>query len=90
MQSVCIRGAGHLFYDIIFGRLTTVDREITARCIQIMNRADPELLSYMQYYIDQCDANRGETYRLAKQFGQQLIDNCREVVSQPPLYKDGT
>lgn len=79
-----------MFYDIIFGRLTTVDREITARCIQIMNRADPELVTYMQYYIDQCDPSRGETYKLAKQFGQQLIDNCREVVSQPPLYKDGT
>ena len=78
-----------MFYDIIFGRLTTVDREITARCIQIMNRADPELVTYMQYYIDQCDPNRGETYKLAKQFGQQLINNCREVVSQPPLYKDG-
>ncbi|KAI0342734.1 fatty acid synthase [Trametopsis cervina] len=79
-----------MFYDIIFGRLTTVDREITARCIQIMNRADPELVTYMQYYVDQCDENRGETYKLAKQFGQQLIDNCREVVSQPPLYKDVT
>ena len=79
-----------MFYDIIFGRLTTVDREITARCIAIMNRADPELVTYMQYYIDQCDPERGETYKLAKQFGQQLIDNCREVVSQPPLYKDGT
>ena len=78
-----------MFYDIIFGRLTTVDREITARCIQIMNRADPELVTYMQYYIDQCDASRGETYKLAKQFGQQLIDNCREVVGEPPLYKDG-
>ena len=78
-----------MFYDIIFGRLTTVDREITARCIAIMNRADPELVTYMQYYIDQCDPNRGETYKLAKQFGQQLIDNCREVVNQPPLYKDG-
>lgn len=78
-----------MFYDIIFGRLTTVDREITARCIQIMNRADPELVTYMQYYIDQCDPNRSETYKLAKQFGQQLIDNCREVVSEPPLYKDG-
>ena len=55
-----------------------------------MNRADPELVTYMQYYVDQCDASRGETYKLAKQFGQQLIDNCREVVSQPPLYKDGT
>ena len=78
-----------MFYDIIFGRLTTVDRQITARCIQIMNRADPELVTYMQYYIDKCDASRGETYKLAKQFGQQLIDNCREVVGQPPLYKDG-
>lgn len=79
-----------MFYDIIFGRLTTVDREITARCIAIMNRADPELVTYMQYHIDQVDPSRGETYRLAKQFGQQLIDNCREVVAQPPLYKDGT
>ncbi|KAI0957466.1 hypothetical protein AcW1_005848 [Taiwanofungus camphoratus] len=59
-----------MFYDIIFGRLTTVDREITARCIAIMNRADPELVTYMQYYIDQCDPTHGETYKLAKQFGQ--------------------
>lgn len=44
-----------MFYDIIFGRLTTVDREITARCIAIMNRADPELVTYMQCYIDRCD-----------------------------------
>ncbi|KDQ57051.1 hypothetical protein JAAARDRAFT_35647 [Jaapia argillacea MUCL 33604] len=79
-----------MFYDIIFGRLTTIDREITARCIAIMNRADPELVTYMQYYIDRCDASRGETYQLAKQFGQQLIDNCKEVIGEPPLYKDVT
>ncbi|KAI0033531.1 fatty acid synthase [Vararia minispora EC-137] len=78
-----------MFYDIIFGRLTTVDREITARCIAIMNRADPELITYMQYVIDQVDSAKGETYSLAKKFGQQLIDNCREVVGEPPLYKDG-
>lgn len=78
-----------MFYDIIFGRLTTVDREITARCIQIMNRADPTLLQYMQYNIDKVDPERGSTYKLAKQFGQQLIDNCRQVVGEAPLYKDG-
>ena len=50
-----------MFYDIIFGRLTTVDREITARCIAIMNRADPELITYMQYVIDQVDSSKGET-----------------------------
>ncbi|CUA68512.1 fatty acid synthase subunit beta, fungi type [Rhizoctonia solani] len=79
-----------MWYDIIFGRLTAVDREITSRCIAIMNRADPTLLRYMQYYIDNCHPEKGETYALAKQFGQQLIDNCREVIGQPPIYRDVT
>lgn len=78
-----------MYYDIIFGRLTTVDREITARCIHLLNRADPEMLAYMQYNIDQCDPRKGETYKLAKEFGQQLIDNTRQVLGQPPVYKDG-
>lgn len=79
-----------MFYDIIFGRLTTVDCEITARCIALLNRADPDMLQYMQYNIDQCDPSKGETYRLAKEFGQQLIDNTREVIGKPPVHKDGT
>ncbi|KAJ7769033.1 fatty acid synthase, partial [Mycena olivaceomarginata] len=79
-----------MYYDIIFGRLTTVDRDITARCIALMNRADPEVLAYMQYNIDHCDPNKGDNYKLAKQFGQQLIDNTREALGQPPVYKDVT
>jgi fatty acid synthase subunit alpha, fungi type len=78
-----------MYYDIIFGRLTTVDREITARCIALLNRADPDMLQFMQYNINQCDATKGETYRLAKEFGQKLIDNTREVIGKPPMYKDG-
>ncbi|KAG5638483.1 hypothetical protein H0H81_012415 [Sphagnurus paluster] len=79
-----------MYYDIIFGRLTTVDREITARCIALLNRADPEMLAYMQYNIDQCDPSKGDTYKLAKEFGQRLIDNTREVLGKPPVYKDVT
>ncbi|EUC67012.1 fatty acid synthase subunit alpha, partial [Rhizoctonia solani AG-3 Rhs1AP] len=56
----------------------------------IMNRADPSVLRYMQYYIDNCHPEKGETYALAKQFGQQLIDNCREAIGQGPLYHDVT
>jgi hypothetical protein len=78
-----------MWYDILHGRISTVDRDITARCIAIINRADESLLQYMQYYIDRCDPDRGETYKLGKEFGQQLIDNCREALGQPPLYKDG-
>jgi fatty acid synthase subunit alpha len=78
-----------MWYDIIVGRLKTVDCEITSRCIAIMNRADPALLQYMQYHVDTCLPEKGETYQLAKEFGQQLTDNCREAVKEPPKYKDG-
>ncbi|KAK4493918.1 hypothetical protein PRZ48_015104 [Zasmidium cellare] len=77
-----------MYYDIIFGRLTAVDREIVSRCILIMNRSNPTLLEFMQYHIDHCPTERGETYQLAKELGQQLIENCREVLGEAPVYKD--
>ncbi|KAF2422742.1 fatty acid synthase subunit alpha [Tothia fuscella] len=77
-----------MYYDIIFGRLKAVDREIVSRCIAIMNRSNPRLLDFMQYHIDHCPAERGETYELAKELGQQLIENCKEVLNESPVYKD--
>ncbi|KAJ5772023.1 hypothetical protein N7520_002552 [Penicillium odoratum] len=77
-----------MYYDIIFGRLKVVDREIVSRCIRIMNRSNPLLLDFMQYHIDNCPTERGETYQLAKELGQQLIENCREVLNVAPVYKD--
>lgn len=79
-----------MFFDIIFGRLKTVDRDITAKCLVIMNRANPALIEYMQYYLDNTDASKGEHYRLAKEFGQMLLANCREAVGTAPLYRDVT
>ena len=78
-----------MFYDSIFGHPMTVDREITTRCIALLNHVDPELLTYMQYHINQVDPSKGNTYQLVKQFGQQLIDNTHKVIGQPPVYKDG-
>ena len=78
-----------MFCDSIFGRPTTVDCEITTRCIALLNHVDPELLTYMQYHIDQVDLLKGNTYQLVKQFGQQLIGNTCKVIGQPPVYKDG-
>ena len=71
-----------MYYDIIFGRLTTVDLEITACCIALLNRA--------AYNIDHCDPTKGENYKLAKEFGQQLINNTHEVIGHPPIYKDSS
>jgi fatty acid synthase subunit alpha len=77
-----------MYYDIIFGRLKAVDREIVSRCIAIMNRSNPRLLDFMQYHIDHCPSERGETYELAKELGQQLIENCKDVLNENPVYKD--
>ncbi|KAL9100121.1 MAG: hypothetical protein Q9163_004464 [Psora crenata] len=77
-----------MYYDIIFGRLKAVDREIVSRCIQIMNRSNPLLLDFMQYHMDTCPTDRGETYQLAKQLGEQLIENCHDVLHEAPVYKD--
>lgn len=77
-----------MYYDIIFGRLKVVDREIVSQCIRIMNRSNPLLLDFMQYHIDNCPTERGETYQLAKELGQQLIENCKEVLDHAPVYKD--
>ncbi|KAF8868943.1 hypothetical protein BD779DRAFT_1480569 [Infundibulicybe gibba] len=79
-----------MYYDIVFGRLTTVGREITARCIAPLNQADLVMLTYIQYNIDHCDASKGDAYKFAEEFGQRLINNIREVIGQPPLYKDVT
>lgn len=42
----------------------------------------------MQYTIDNADVTRGENYRLAKEFGYSLLENCREMIGQAPLYRD--
>jgi 3-oxoacyl-ACP reductase-like protein len=78
-----------MWYAIIFGKLAIVDREVTAQCLGIMNRAYPQLLDYMRYNVENCASDKGETYRLAKEFGQALIENCVEVLAENPVYKDG-
>ena len=77
-----------MYFDIIFGRLKAVDREIVSQCIRLMNRSNPTLLEFMQYHIEHCPTERGETYKLAKELAQQLLENCREVLDQAPVYKD--
>jgi fatty acid synthase subunit alpha len=77
-----------MYYDIIFGRLKAVDREIVSRCINLMNRSNPLLLDFMQYHIDHCPTERGETYGLAKELAEQLFENCKDVIDEAPVYKD--
>ncbi|KAH8900074.1 hypothetical protein GQ53DRAFT_816102 [Thozetella sp. PMI_491] len=77
-----------MYYDVIFGRLQTVDREIISQCIRIMNRSNPTLLEFMQYHIENCPTERGETYKLAQELSIQLLQNCKDVLNVDPVFKD--
>ncbi|KAJ2678474.1 fatty acid synthase alpha subunit Lsd1 [Coemansia spiralis] len=77
-----------LYYEILFGRLTEVDREITSQCIHLMNRANPSLMRYMAYHIAKTDESKGQTYKLAREYAQMLYENCEIALAQPPVYKD--
>lgn len=46
----------------------------------------------MSYYLNSVNVELGPTYKLAKELGDQLLENCREAVreSEPPKYKDVT
>lgn len=77
-----------MYFDIIFGRLTYIDRETISQCIQIMNRSNPTLIKFMQYHIDHVPEYRGETYKLVKKLGEQLIENCKQTIDAAPVYKD--
>ncbi|KNC31770.1 hypothetical protein FF38_08275, partial [Lucilia cuprina] len=67
-----------MFFDIVWGRLSNVDREVVSRCISIMNRANPVLIDLMVYYIEHVPTHRGETFQLAKDLATQLLENFAE------------
>ncbi|KAH9957127.1 hypothetical protein BC827DRAFT_1157441 [Russula dissimulans] len=85
-----VRQDALIFYDVLFGRLRTVGREITARCIAIMNRADPDLREVYGVMDNRRGPAKGETYAAAKKSGHELLEYYRGVVGRPPLYKDVT
>ena len=78
----------NMYFDIIFGRLKLINRELVSQYIRIMNRSNPTLVEFMQYHIDNGPTERGETYRLAKDLCYQLIAYCQEVLGAAPIYED--
>ncbi|KAJ1970555.1 fatty acid synthase alpha subunit Lsd1, partial [Dimargaris xerosporica] len=77
-----------LYYDIVFGRLTAVDRDVTAQCIHVMNRTNPRFMKYIDYKIQVMPVTKGETYQLAQDWAKQLRENCQAVLDHAPVYKD--
>ena len=61
-----------MYFDIIFGKLDSIDRETINQCIQIMNRASPSLIKFMQYHIDHTPGYKGETYQWLRSWANMI------------------
>lgn len=79
-----------LFYEIVYGRLKEVDRQVINRCLAVINRGHEELLDYMEYKIkrDPKVVNGTGGYQLVRQFAEILMQSIREGLDKPPVYKD--
>ncbi len=70
------------------GPSSALSRELTAKCISIINRADPDLVRFMKAQLARVDSTQGPTYALLEHFGAELVANCEEAIGTPPVYKD--
>ena len=82
-----------LYNDIIFGRLVNVNRDVTAKCLHVMNRSSPDLLKFMEQLLRQLSKllyteGREASIELAKKYSNMLIEQVKYALSLPPLYKD--
>lgn len=79
-----------LYFDMVLGKLRVVNSETVGRFVRMMNRSNTKLVEFMEYHISHCPTERGETYELAKELGEQLIAKCKDVLDKPPVYVDVT
>lgn len=72
------------------GPSSALSRELTAKCISIINRSDPDLVEFMQAQLSTINPSKGPTYELLDYFGAELVANCKEAVAtgQAPLWKE--
>ncbi|CAR31007.1 ZYRO0E07766p [Zygosaccharomyces rouxii] len=77
-----------LYFEIVHGVLKNVDREVVSEALNIMNRSNETLIKFMEYHVSHTDASRGENYKLVKDLGEQLIQNCKQVIDMDPVYRD--
>jgi fatty acid synthase subunit beta len=83
-----------LYYDILFGRLVNVDRDVTAKCLHVMNRSSQDLVDFMEYHIVVKGPDlmhkgvTDEAYILTRRYGEMLITQVKEALNRAPVYKD--
>jgi hypothetical protein len=79
-----------LFQDIVLGKITDVDRNVTARCISIINRATDDVLAAIQFLCGTLQNRSGTRFEIWRRLGNILIENCRQSLNEKAICKTGT
>ena len=73
-----------LLYDILDGKVESIDRNVTSRCINLFNRARPDLIDFMKFNLGQ---NVGRS-KFLQVHGSIFLENISQALNNPPFYKD--
>lgn len=77
-----------LCYDVICGRVSVDDEQLTGQLYEIANRSSPTLKQLVQHLIDRWATEGGEKYRLAKLLSTRLLEMCTSTSVAPPRFKN--
>ncbi len=78
-----------LCYDIIYGRLTAIDRDVVATCVPVINRSDDALVNHTNFVMERCKKTPNSAkHALVWELGQPLLGACRNGAAEPPVFWD--
>eukprot|EP01135_Chromosphaera_perkinsii_P010233 Nk52_evm6s2062 gene=Nk52_evmTU6s2062 len=78
-----------LHHDILYGRLTAVDRAVSEKCLHVINRGTTEVLDMIKYHVMKAQANPSdENEQTLAELGDYLRANVEEGMDLPPMYRD--
>lgn len=73
----------HLYYDIIYGKLKNVDRDVASRCLRVMSKSSPQLVDFMNYLLEETKSDS-----LIQKYGSELRQNVQDSLKLSPCFKD--
>lgn len=80
-----------LYYDLIFGRISSINRELVNKCNHLINRTDDyeSMSEFMEYYLKHWPNKDDDKYASIRELTTVLSESVRNAIDQDPVYING-
>jgi fatty acid synthase subunit alpha len=77
-----------LYYDLIFGRISSINRELVNKCNHLINRTDDyeSMSEFMDYYLKHWPNKDDDKYGSIREMTNVLAESVRNAIDQDPVY----